>query len=191
MESKKIYPSAAVIMQVYKRDRFTCVYCGVTGADAELQCDHLTPMSKGGSNQMSNLRTSCRKCNQAKGNKTDFKPMYNNSSKMYFFKYKNESGNVWYKTESNLTDETFIVTVVDALCYEYETIFLKIEDKLNIKFYSDFENLLIEYDTESWNEDIKNGTLSDNQRRNHFHMSYLRMLNPNDSDYIDYFKSKL
>jgi hypothetical protein len=187
MESKKIYPSAAVIMQVYKRDKFTCVYCGITGADAELQCDHIHPISDNGSNHMSNLRTSCRKCNQAKGNKTDFKHTDVSNKKQsgeYYFIYKN----VWYKTESNLKDETFLVTVIDPLKYEYQTIFLKIEDKFNISFYGDFENLLISYDTESWNEDIKNNTLSDNQRRHHYHMSYLRMLNPNDEDYINYFK---
>jgi hypothetical protein len=102
----------------------------------------------------------------------------------YYFRYEN----YWYKTTSKLTDEVLLVTVIDPLCREYKTKFLKIEDKFNIDFYSDFEELLIDFDTESWGNDIKNGTLSDSQRRHHFHMSYLRFLNPNDKEYSDYFK---
>jgi len=187
IDIKKVHPSSAVIMQVYKRDKFTCVYCGISGQDAELQCDHIHPISKGGSNHVSNLRTSCRKCNQAKGDKTDFKHSNMITSKQentYYFRYKN----TWYKTESNLKDKTFLVIVIDPLKYEYETKFLNIEDKLNIDFYTDFLDLLIAYDTESWNNDIKNGTLSDTQRRNHFQMSYLRMLNPDEEFYSNYFK---
>jgi len=66
---KKIYtdaPSSAVRIRVMKRDRFQCTYCGVPGTDAELEVDHIIAKSKGGSHHMSNLTTSCRKCNQSK-----------------------------------------------------------------------------------------------------------------------------
>jgi HNH endonuclease len=60
-------PSAAVRIRVMKRDRFTCTYCGVSGSDAELEIDHIHPVSRGGSHHISNLTTSCRACNQKKG----------------------------------------------------------------------------------------------------------------------------
>lgn len=63
-------PSAAVRIRVMKRDRFQCTYCGAPGTDAELEIDHIIPISKGGSNHMSNLTTACRACNQAKSDGT-------------------------------------------------------------------------------------------------------------------------
>lgn len=62
-------PSAAVILRVFKRDRFQCTYCGAPGTDAELQADHIIAVSKGGSHHISNLTTACRVCNQSKGNR--------------------------------------------------------------------------------------------------------------------------
>lgn len=60
-------PSAAVRMRVMKRDRFICTYCGVPGAEAELEVDHIIAVANGGSHHISNLTTACRSCNQAKG----------------------------------------------------------------------------------------------------------------------------
>ena len=53
-------------LALYKRDGFSCVYCGST---LNLQLDHLHPRSKGGSNHKSNLVTACRSCNKAKSNR--------------------------------------------------------------------------------------------------------------------------
>ena len=61
-------PSAAVRIRALKRDRYTCTYCGASGADVELEIDHIVPASKGGSNHISNLTTACKKCNLGKGN---------------------------------------------------------------------------------------------------------------------------
>lgn len=70
MSKKTEYPSAAVRIRAMKRDRFQCTYCGAPGTDAELEIDHIIPVSRGGSNHMSNLTTSCRACNQTKSNGT-------------------------------------------------------------------------------------------------------------------------
>lgn len=43
----------------------TCVYCDTT--DTVLNLDHVVPRAAGGSNRVSNLVTSCIKCNHAKG----------------------------------------------------------------------------------------------------------------------------
>ena len=54
--------------EVFKRDRFTCQYCGKKSPDVTLQIDHITPVSKGGSDEIVNLITSCPECNLGKTN---------------------------------------------------------------------------------------------------------------------------
>ena len=54
--------------EIFKRDRFTCVYCGQTPPDVLLQLDHVIPRSKGGDNSTANLVTACRDCNSGKSN---------------------------------------------------------------------------------------------------------------------------
>ena len=53
---------------VFERDNYTCQYCGAHGGS--LHCDHVMPVSRGGSNELSNLATACATCNQAKHDKT-------------------------------------------------------------------------------------------------------------------------
>lgn len=53
---------------VFERDDFTCFYCGERGG--KLECDHIEPISKGGTNELGNLITACLKCNRAKRTKT-------------------------------------------------------------------------------------------------------------------------
>ena len=56
--------SDRVRFQVLKRDRFTCQYCGKSGV--ELEVDHITPVAKGGTNDIGNLITACKSCNRGK-----------------------------------------------------------------------------------------------------------------------------
>lgn len=55
--------------EVFKRDSFTCQYCGRSAPEVLLEVDHITPVSKGGDNSMINLVTSCRDCNRGKSAK--------------------------------------------------------------------------------------------------------------------------
>src|SRR5438045_4087445 len=52
--------------RVLRRDRFRCVYCGASGAQAQLQIDHIKPVADGGDNSYWNLLTACFDCNNAK-----------------------------------------------------------------------------------------------------------------------------
>ncbi len=54
---------------VFKRDKFTCQYCGRKAPDVVLQIDHIVPVSKGGTNEILNYITSCADCNSGKSNK--------------------------------------------------------------------------------------------------------------------------
>lgn len=54
--------------EVFKRDDFTCAYCGSKPPSVILHVDHITPVSKGGSSRQDNLITSCESCNLGKSN---------------------------------------------------------------------------------------------------------------------------
>lgn len=54
--------------EVYKRDKFTCQYCGRKAPDVILNIDHIDPVAHGGSNDIINLITSCFDCNNGKRN---------------------------------------------------------------------------------------------------------------------------
>lgn len=55
--------------EVFKRDAFACQYCGSAAPAVVLHVDHITPVSKGGSNEMMNLVTACAACNSGKSNR--------------------------------------------------------------------------------------------------------------------------
>ena len=67
-EGKRSIPSwGKTRAAVFERDVWQCAYCmEVTETP---HCDHIHPYSKGGSNDMDNLVTSCQSCNTSKGNK--------------------------------------------------------------------------------------------------------------------------
>jgi len=52
--------------KILKRDDFTCQYCGKKAPDVELEVDHVIPVSKGGKDKPSNLKTVCIRCNREK-----------------------------------------------------------------------------------------------------------------------------
>lgn len=52
--------------EVFKRDLFTCQYCGQHPPNVELEVDHITPVAEGGSNEEGNLVTACFDCNRGK-----------------------------------------------------------------------------------------------------------------------------
>lgn len=55
---------------IYKRDGFTCQYCGKRPGSEELTIDHVMPRSLGGKTTWENCVLSCIKCNNKKDNKT-------------------------------------------------------------------------------------------------------------------------
>lgn len=52
--------------EVFKRDKFTCQYCGARAPDVVLHADHITPRAAGGSDDILNLVTACASCNGGK-----------------------------------------------------------------------------------------------------------------------------
>jgi hypothetical protein len=62
--------SKKIRFEVFKRDRFTCQYCGAKSPEVVLNIDHIDPVANGGTNEICNLITSCFSCNSGKGKRT-------------------------------------------------------------------------------------------------------------------------
>ncbi len=81
----------ALRYKIFKRDKFTCQYCGQKAPDVKLEVDHIVPTYEGGTDDEDNLITSCWACNKGKeslsiverweeANKTGRNPFKNNPS---------------------------------------------------------------------------------------------------------------
>lgn len=58
-------------LRVLALSAFECQHCGANLFQVEPHIDHIVPLSKGGSNDESNLQALCSDCNLAKGNQDD------------------------------------------------------------------------------------------------------------------------
>ncbi|BDA66070.1 HNH endonuclease [Calothrix sp. PCC 7716] len=56
---------------VHERDNYQCQSCGQSQQEAKLTIDHINPLARGGSNDISNLQTLCCICNNKKKDKLD------------------------------------------------------------------------------------------------------------------------
>jgi 5-methylcytosine-specific restriction endonuclease McrA len=55
---------------LFKRDRYTCQYCGKQPGPEELTIDHVFPKSKGGKSTWENCVLACVACNKRKADRT-------------------------------------------------------------------------------------------------------------------------
>ncbi len=68
-QSKRGSLPSSLRYKILKRDRHTCRSCGARAPDVELEVDHKIPVSKGGTDDESNLITKCKDCNRGKGSR--------------------------------------------------------------------------------------------------------------------------
>lgn len=69
MAKKRKPLSQKIRFEVFKRDMFTCQYCGGKAPDTILEVDHIVPVAKNGDNSLENLVTACKECNRGKRDK--------------------------------------------------------------------------------------------------------------------------
>jgi len=55
---------------IFKRDRYVCMYCGIQPGLANLTLDHVIPRSRGGISSWENSVVACIDCNKRKANRT-------------------------------------------------------------------------------------------------------------------------
>ncbi|WP_330203089.1 HNH endonuclease [Cyanobacterium sp. Dongsha4] len=74
IKTERINIPLSVKKYIYERDKFQCQSCGKKENETQLNIDHIIPLAKGGSNDLSNLQTLCYQCNQRK--KANFDPRF-------------------------------------------------------------------------------------------------------------------
>lgn len=55
---------------LFRRDAHLCMYCGQRFHPRELSRDHITPVSRGGTDVWTNVVTACKRCNHHKAGRT-------------------------------------------------------------------------------------------------------------------------
>lgn len=70
MVKKPIAPVRFSRQNIYSRDKYRCQYCGNRFVSEELTYDHVTPRSRGGKTEWTNIVTCCLPCNGKKGGRT-------------------------------------------------------------------------------------------------------------------------
>ena len=74
--------SKSLRFDVLNRDNFTCQYCGSKAPDVVLEIDHIIPYSVSKNNDIKNLITSCRTCNNGKSDKFVYSLIKNESKEV-------------------------------------------------------------------------------------------------------------
>ncbi len=108
---KRVSIPKSVRFEVFKRDHFTCQYCGQKAPDIVLHVDHIDPVSKGGSSEIINLITSCYACNLGKSDKrlTDTSAIDKQRKQLELIQERREQIELmfqWKESLSNLDKET-------------------------------------------------------------------------------------
>ena len=69
--TKRVVFTSDVRKRVMSRQQWRCMYCGGRRKTQNFEIDHIHPVSRGGSNEESNLQALCGPCNARKGAATD------------------------------------------------------------------------------------------------------------------------
>ena len=69
-EDQDFYNDPELRLQIFERDHWRCRYCGDRVTNTTATLDHIQPVSKGGTNEASNLATCCIMCNSIKSGRT-------------------------------------------------------------------------------------------------------------------------
>lgn len=70
-KAKRIAFTKSIRRQVYDKCGGSCGICGKPVDYDTFTIDHITPLSRGGTNDIENLQVACKECNMIKGNSTD------------------------------------------------------------------------------------------------------------------------
>jgi 5-methylcytosine-specific restriction endonuclease McrA len=71
----------SIKLEVFKKNNYKCVFCGIGKEETSLEIDHIIPHSKGGSDELDNLQTICKSCNLSKSNRIINTPNLNKEVK--------------------------------------------------------------------------------------------------------------
>ena len=122
--------------EVFKRDKFTCQYCGKSAPDVVLEVDHIKPVAEGGTNDMVNLVTSCFDCNRGKGktllaDDTQTKLELEEIRKLAERREQIEMMLKW--KEQELASEDKLIDTIDDLCNDLTGYELSDKGRIRVK----------------------------------------------------------
>lgn len=101
--------------EIFKRDNFTCQYCGAQPPDVVLVVDHIHPVSAGGTNDELNLITACETCNQGKADKPLGDRIVRPDADLLYLETQQEIAELERYRESLAIREAEILKVVESL----------------------------------------------------------------------------
>lgn len=107
--------------EIFKRDKFTCQYCGSSAPDVVLEIDHIKPVSKGGGDELLNLITSCKECNSGKSDKTldDSAAISKQKQQLDLLQERREQIEMMLEWKTGLQDElVFQVATIGKMFFE-------------------------------------------------------------------------
>jgi len=125
MAKRKGIPRS-IRFEVFKRDMFTCQYCGRKAPDVILEVDHIKPVAKGGNNSIENLVSSCWDCNHGKGAKelSDLSVVEKSRKQIEILQQKKEIVDMIFEWKESLNGietyqlDKFIEMLEEGLGYE-------------------------------------------------------------------------
>lgn len=102
----RIPVSKKLRFEVFKRDSFTCQYCGQKAPDVVLEVDHIEPLSEGGETDILNLITACKSCNRGKSNirLTDAEVLNKKRKQLELLQERREQMEAMFEWQKDLLD---------------------------------------------------------------------------------------
>ena len=127
--------SKKIRFEVFKRDMFTCQYCGAKAPDVLLEVDHIVPVKEGGSDDILNLITSCRNCNRGKSSVklSDNTVIQKKQKQAEELQERREQLELMYEWHKQLLEETEIEVKLKSI-YCLKSLNISIEIRCKIIF---------------------------------------------------------
>lgn len=122
--------SAKTRFDIFKRDKFTCLYCGSVPPSVILHIDHIVAVTKGGGNENSNLATSCSSCNLGKGHRPLTTSENDTSHKLEEIKEREKQLKGYYKLMEAQRKR------IESECWQVLAIFMDCEPNSQIRIKS-------------------------------------------------------
>jgi len=101
--------------EIFKRDGFTCQYCGAQPPTVVLVVDHITPVASEGPSTPENLITACEACNQGKADKPLGERMVRPDADLMYLETQQEIAELQRYQESAAKRDALIQSIMVSL----------------------------------------------------------------------------